>query len=346
MRNWVFGVALLIVACSGVVAVGMRGEGQPQVPLRSGPEQARQRALERGRQMAAIEAMIADGRVVEARATLQAALAGPLSRCDAIRVHQGLARCDRASGNPVGAATELRAALARSAAARDVLGAGGAGGAVDVDAQMAGSPAVRAGLLMELADALAFGSRDKREALVAYEEVLTLQGEGLAEHQWVAASHAAMFTADLGRPADAAVKAARALGLPEAAARPEGDRQALRLARAQWLRDAGDLRGSFDAHLALWSDGQHSANPIMISVGLQLAAWHPVSPDCTARLAVCRRVIEMLRDVAPGPTRNGLWSADDRVQALRRLETVLIESPPTCDGATLLLRQVRAELIR
>jgi len=139
---------------------------------------------------------------------------------------------------------------------------------------------------------------------------------------------------------------ARALGLPGAASRPDGERLALRLARAQWLRDAGDLRGSFDAHLALWNDGQHSANPIMISVGLQLAAWHPVSPDCTAKLAVCRRVIEMLRDVAPGPTRDGPWSADDRVQALRRLEAVLIESPPMCDGATLLLRQVRAELIR
>ena len=57
---------------------------------------------------------------------------------------------------------------------------------------------------MELADALAFGASDKRAAIGVYDEVLSLQGEGAARHQWVAATHAAMFLADDGQFAQAA----------------------------------------------------------------------------------------------------------------------------------------------
>ncbi len=196
---------------------------------------------------------------------------------------------------------------------------------------------------MELADALAFGAGDKRAAIGVYDEVLSLQGEGAARHQWVAATHAAMFLADDGRFAQAAIRAASALNLPIARSRSRDELRAIQLSRGQWLRDAGDLVGAFEAHRDLWNEGQQVADRVTVAVGLQLASWYPIGQECEARLAVCGRLNEMLRMM---PAAGEMWTTKDRSVALRQLEVRLIDSVGACAGAEQLLNQVRATIAR
>lgn len=203
----------------------------------------------------------------------------------------------------------------------------------DADPQLRAETPRLAGILDMDRAQLAFSRGDYLAALSIYDRVIASPGTASPSDLRIAMRHAAMFSAQIGRYAEAVERVDALLASPVGGILPVDERLSLMLMQVTWLEQSGDLATAASRAGSLWDSYKHTGDLSVIEAGVLAARWKPVTTHCAERLALIR---EVWAKIMPHRARPNLDpSHRSRVDSVAHQVLVVIADTRDCAPAEL-----------